>query len=160
MVNKLIKSEQERFYAAMGRFVIAWTDMEFCLDLVVLNGRKLKSPLPHQLSEKTNFVRKVLVPVLSPIHATSVLRLIDEIDELAPTRHDYVHGAVIGHDIVRSKLTMSLTRMLQPSKKPRRKIVKVTTAELLAIARRLREIADDLLDLAEAILHEERPCPN
>ena len=62
MVNKLIKLEQERFYAAMGRFVLAWADMEFCLDLVVLNGRKLKSPLPHQLSDKTNFVRKVLVP--------------------------------------------------------------------------------------------------
>ena len=71
-------------------------------------------------------------------------------------RPDYVHGAVIGHDIVRSKLTVSLARMLQPSKKPRRKTVKVTTAELLVIASRLREIADDLLDLAEAILHDER----
>ena len=90
----------------------AWADMEQCLDFVVLTGRKLKSP-PHQLSEKTNFVRKVLVPVISPTHATSVLRLIDEIDELAPTRHDYVHGAVIGHDIVRSKLAVSLARMLQ-----------------------------------------------
>ena len=113
MVNKLTKSELERFYAAMGRFVIAWADMEHCLDLVLLNGRKLKSPLPHQLSEKTNFVRKALAPVISPTNGTSVLRLIDEIDELAPTRHDYVHGAVIGHDIVRSKLAVSLARMLQ-----------------------------------------------
>ena len=86
MFNKLTKSELERFYAAMGRFVIAWADMEHCLDLVLLNGRKLKSPLPHQLSEKTNFVREVLASVISPTNATSVLRLIDEIDKLAPTR--------------------------------------------------------------------------
>ena len=160
MVNKLTKTKLEQFYSAMGRFVIAWADMELCLDLVVLNGRKLKSPLPHQLSEKTNFVRKVLVPKLSPTHATNVLSLIDEIDELAPTRHDYVHGAMIGHDIERSKLTVMVDRILKPSKKPRRKIAKVTTAELLAIASRLREIADDLLDFAEAILQDERPRLN
>ena len=159
MVNKLTQSKLEQFYIAMGRFVIAWADMELCLDLVVLNGRNLKSPLPHQFSDKTKFVREILIPVLSPTHATSVLRLTNEIDDLAPTRHDYVHGAVIGHDIARSKLTVSLARMLQPSKKPRRKTTKVTAPELLAIAGRLREIADKLLDLAEAILHAKPTTP-
>ena len=52
MVNKLTKSELERFYAAMGRFVIAWADMEHCLDLVLLNGRKLKSPFRISFQKK------------------------------------------------------------------------------------------------------------
>jgi hypothetical protein len=83
----------------------------------------------------------------------------DEIDGLADTRHDYVHGSVAGRVIRRSKLTVTLGSLLQPPKKPHRPPVKVTTVQIENLANRLHEIGDELLDLAEAVLHERKTVP-
>jgi hypothetical protein len=48
----------DEFYAAIGRFVLEWAGLEFCLDLLLLRTmwrsedptRKVK--LPHQFTEK------------------------------------------------------------------------------------------------------------
>jgi hypothetical protein len=75
--------------------VAAWADTETCLDLVVLASRPRR--LFIQLSEKTRFVREVVAPKLSEALAKEALRLMDGIDAIAETRHDFVHGGLVSH---------------------------------------------------------------
>jgi hypothetical protein len=123
------------------------------LDLLVIV--MAKPDLPHQLSAKTAIVRRKLAASQSP-HASAILQLVDDIDALADTRHDYVHGAMIGHAVTRSNLTVTLATLLQPrGKKPRRKPTKVTAEQITDTADRLYRIGGELLELVAAI-HDER----
>ena len=50
-------SQMRSFYAAIGRFVLTWADVENYLDLFVLMTRKpTDHRLPHQLAGKIKFV--------------------------------------------------------------------------------------------------------
>ena len=79
-----------------------------------------------------------------------------EIDAIAETRHDYVHGGVVRHAFKRSRLIVTLERIVQPPRKPRRAPAKVTAAQLKTGAEKLRAVGDFLIDLAQAILRERR----
>lgn len=151
---KLTKKKIDAFYAALGRFVSEWAEVEKFLDLIVLVlARKKKPKLPFQLSGKIETIRSELRNSQSP-HATTVMRLLDEVEALSETRHDYIHGSVMEHVVTRSTLTVALGRLLQPSHKPRRPLMRVTAAQISTTADRLREIGDALLDLGDALNKE------
>jgi hypothetical protein len=57
VANRLTTAKLEAYYAAIGRFVVAWADMELCLDMLVLVAGSPKYPLPHQLSEKIDLAK-------------------------------------------------------------------------------------------------------
>jgi hypothetical protein len=109
----------EEFYAAIGRFVLTWADLEICLDLVLLNARsrheatQRQSKLPHQFAEKIPLIRSETKELVSAQKA-AISDLLDEIWSYADTRHDFVHGAIIGHYIEQSVITATLARLLQP----------------------------------------------
>jgi hypothetical protein len=44
---------------AIGRFVVEWSDLEYCLDLLVLSAsnRSTQLEIPHQIGEKLKFLR-------------------------------------------------------------------------------------------------------
>jgi hypothetical protein len=147
---KLSKKKVETYYIALGRFVTVWADVEVFLDLLVLILRKDERKLPHQLSRKIAFINRQLKVSQSP-HATAIMRLVGEIDGLADTRHDYVHGSMIVHTVTRSNLTVTLARLLQPQKQSRRPPAKVTAEQITDTADRLYKIGDELLELVAAV---------
>jgi hypothetical protein len=151
VANKLTKRKLVSFYAAIGRFVLTWAEVETFLDLLVIVLRGSSQSLPHQLSGKLRFVRVALQSETAAPYARDVLPLIDEIEALADTRHDYVHGSIIAHAIEQSALTVTMGRLLQPPSKPRRKPVAVTMVQITRTADRLHEIGDQLLDLVDRL---------
>ena len=78
-----------------------------------------------------------------------MLRLLPLIESLSDTRHDYVHGAALEYAIDKSILSVTMGRLLQPTKKPRRRTIRVTTSSLARCTNQLQAISDQLLDLAE-----------
>jgi hypothetical protein len=148
MANRFTKKKLDAFYAAIGRFVVTWAEVELYLDLLALKMRRPTEDVSHQLQAKINFVREAFQVENSPF-ANEALKLIAEIEGLANTRHDYVHGARIGHSFKRSALSVKLGRLLQPRSKPRKKPVRVTTAEIEVNTDQLYFIGGKLLDLLE-----------
>jgi hypothetical protein len=95
-----IVRKHEAFYAAIGRFVIFWSHLEICLDLLVLElaaaSTETPKKVPHQLADKIKFIRRKInaLPALKVFKPT-IEPLLDEIDTVSDTRHDYVHSATI-----------------------------------------------------------------
>jgi hypothetical protein len=74
------------------------------LDLLVVI--LAKPDIPHQLSGKLSIIRKKLKGSQSP-HVSAITHLLDEIEALSDTRHDYVHGSIIEQVATRSELTVT-----------------------------------------------------
>lgn len=148
----------KEFEATIGRFVLAWADMELGLDLLALSVRLIAAPaerkqkLPSQLSTKIEFIRKETRKHSSLGARQAVIDcLLNEIEALSETRHDFVHGAVIDHYLSRSEITVTMARLLQPNKGPRRAPVKVTNDEIEKTSNRIHTLSESLLDLVEAL---------
>ena len=77
--------------------------------------------------------------------------LLDEIDALSDTRHDFVHGAMIEHRIGRISVTATMGRILQPHGKKRRKPIKVTTKQITETADSVHQLADRMFDLVQEL---------
>jgi hypothetical protein len=142
---------RDEFYAALGRFVFEWAGMEFSLDLLLLASRPEyeAARLPHELKEKLKCVK---TQIANCTQRNAIEQLLEEIADYAQTRHDLVHGAVIAHFIDTSGITVSLGRMLQPARQPRRSPVKMTPAKILEISEHIQGLGDRLLDFAEKLL--------
>jgi hypothetical protein len=151
LANKLTNSKRNAFYAAIGRFVLTWAEVETYLDLLVLKLHHPSDDVSHQLSAKIKFVRKTLRSESVPASA-NILRVISEIEQLADTRHDYVHGARIKLSFERSVLSITLGRLLQPRSQSRRRPVQVTAAEIEKVSDRLYELGGELLDVLESLV--------
>jgi hypothetical protein len=161
MTNKLTGRKLDEFYAAIGRFVLTWAEVEFGLDLLVIIVRQHSASdtrLPHQLSAKIDFIRSQTktIPCLND-YRLAINEIIDEIAILSDTRHDYVHGTALEHAIERSALVVSMGRLLQPPKKERRKSIRVTALLIKHTSDRLHAIGGQLLDLAEILNRIGRP---
>jgi hypothetical protein len=140
----------EEFYAAIGRFVLSWAGLEICLDLLLLKIVKTperRAKLPHQLGDKIVLIRSE-IKRLTHAQQIAITEVIDEIASYADTRHDFVHGGYFDHLIEQGVITVTLARLLQPSRRPRRKPVKVTPPEIEVISDRILHLGDRLLDLA------------
>jgi hypothetical protein len=149
----LSKRKIEAYYVALGRFVTVWAEVELFVDLLVVI--LAKPALPHQLSVKVSTIRKKLNGSQLR-NAKAIMALLDEIEALSDTRHDYIHGSIIGHALTRTELTVTLARLLQPRKRPRRKPAKITVAQINSTANRLHQIGGELLDLVEAVNHDRQ----
>ena len=145
------RTPYEEFYAAIGQFVLTWAHLEICLDLLLLKIVKTpdrRAKLPHQLGDKIALIRSE-IKRLTHDQQTAITEVLDEISSYAGTRHDFVHGGMIDNLIEQGVITVTLARLLQPSRRPRRKPVKVTPLEIKVISDRIWELAGRLLDLAE-----------
>jgi hypothetical protein len=156
MANKLTQKKIDAFHAAIGRFALTWAEVETYLDLLVLKLRKPPKGVSHQLSAKIKFVRDALKDESAPF-AKTALRVIAEIEKLADTRHDYIHGGRIGHSVERHTLSMTLGRLLQPRWQDHRPPVRVTAADVEKVTDRLYEIGGELLDLLETLVTPTKP---
>lgn len=148
MANRITRAKLDTLYGAIGRFVLTWSEVETYLDLLVLKLRKSETKLPHLLADKIKFARKLLEPPNTSA-ARNVLSLLQEIEEFSNARHDYIHGARIGHSFRSSKLSVTLGRLLQPQWRQRRKPTKVTAAEIEEMTDRLYDLGGKLLDLLD-----------
>lgn len=154
----------DEFYKAVGRFVITWAELELYLDLLLLVIRKQldqdtrEASVPHQLSAKVRFIRRSLnAHAVATDQRDALISLLDEIDSLADTRHDFVHGALIhGRLLRRGQRTLTFGRLLQPAGRPRRSPVRVTATHVNEVSDRLWEMSDELLSAAERI-SKDRP---
>jgi hypothetical protein len=149
------------FHAALGRFVLAWTDLEFGLDTLVVETWRLCTPesrpkkFDHQLDKKLKFVRQRVktTDALKP-REPQITLLLDEIDALVATRHDYVHNAALQHRIGKESITVWMGRWLQPENKPRRDPVTVTTKQMDETADKIVGLGTRMDDLIEALIRE------
>lgn len=95
MANRITHSKLHAFYAAIGRFVMMWAELETYVDILLLKLRAGQpGRLPFQLNQKINLIRKALAGrnASDPL-VREAIRIVDEIERLSDTRHDYVHGA-------------------------------------------------------------------
>jgi hypothetical protein len=149
----------QEFYAAIGRFVLTWAGLEICLDLLLLtvipDGERAKRKLPHQLGDKIALIRSE-IKRLTHARQTAITEVLDEISSYADSRHDFVHGGSIHHLIEQGVMTVTLARLLQPSRRPRRTPVKVTPPQIEVISDRIHHLGDRLLDFAEDALLTNR----
>jgi hypothetical protein len=156
MSNKLTEKKIKELHAAIGRFVLAWADVELGLDLLVIishrQSDRSQSRQRHELREKIKFIRSKAnnLPSLNPFRST-IHELIDEIEGISDARNDYVHGAAIGHMIERSILSITMGRLLQPAKGLRRKPIRVTALQIARTSDRLHTIGGRLLDIVEGV---------
>jgi hypothetical protein len=143
----------QAFHAAVGRFIVAWADLEHGLDfLVLISARapgRLSGKVPHQLSGKISFIRE-RVDVIAHLqeHKTEVIALLDDVQGLGQTRHDFVHGAAIQH-FSRMSSNVTFTRLLQPPKQERRPDTMVSIAEIVKTADRVHELGNKVWDFLE-----------
>ena len=161
MSNKPTENKIDEFRASIGRFVLTWAELELGPDLLVIIVRRLslRSDIKHrhELSEKITFLRSegAANPLLSA-YRSIIERVIDEIQLLSDTRHDYVHCVAFKYAIEKQILNIETWGLLQPSKAPRRSPIKVTASLVDKTADQLDVIGGKLLDLAEAINHINR----
>jgi hypothetical protein len=157
MSNKPTEKKIDEFYASIGRFVLTWAEVELALDLLVLIVRRLslRSHIEprHELSERIKFLRSEgATNSRLSAYRSIIERVIDEIQRLSDTRHDYVHGAAFNNAIEKQILDVTIWRLLQPST-PRRSPIKVSASLVKKTTDQLDVIGGKLLDLAEAINH-------
>ena len=145
----------QAFHAAVGQFIVAWADLEHGLDfLVLLSARtsgERSGKVPHQLSGKIFFIRKRVhaIPHLRE-HEEGLTALLDEVQGLGQTRHDFVHGAAIQR-FGRKLSNVTFTRLLQPPKQERRPESMVSIAEIVQAADRVHELGNQIWDLLEGM---------
>ena len=148
----------QAFHAALGEFIVLWAQLELGLDLLVLIARdtyarnQRPSKLPHQLSQKIRFIRRATDDLPSwDAHRAVINTFLDEIEAVAPTRHDFVHGAMIEHHEKRNIMMVTIGRLLQPHNIQGRGSIKVTTTDVAKTANRIRELGDRTFDMAEML---------
>jgi hypothetical protein len=117
--------------------------------LKIVKTPEQRAKLPHQSGDKIKLLRSE-IKRLPHAQQIAITEVIDGIASYADTRHDFVHGGIIVELIEQGVITVTLGRLLQPSRRPRRKPVKVTPPEIKMISDRIWELAGRLLDLAEA----------
>jgi hypothetical protein len=150
----------DAIYVAIGRFVVEWSGLEYCLDLLVLSARDRSTQLeiPHQIGEKLRFLRDSVKsrPELAD-YAKAINELVDEVLIMKEDRHDFVHGAVIHMAEESRPFTITLHRVLQPRKQARRPPLKATARQINLAADNACRLADKILDTAEAVNKARRP---
>jgi hypothetical protein len=146
--------KREAIYLAIGRFMVEWSGLEFCLDLLVLasRNRSIDHRVPHQLEAKLTFLSNCLKSQdRLAAYADAMNELIGEVRAMSESRHDYVHGAIIDSAEEARPFAVTLHRLLQPSKKPRRHPVRVTARQIDAASDKAHALGDRLLDLTETV---------
>jgi len=152
MANRLTSNKIKAFNAAIGHFVLEWAGLEVGIDLLVMITERVlaSKKFPHEISKKLNLIESNATRLgFQPKELRDLRALLKEIRDLAQIRHDYIHGAIIGHAVAKSKLTVTLARLLQPPNSDRRKPAKVTEEQLEKFSNRFQQIGNKLLDLAE-----------
>ncbi|WP_156164689.1 hypothetical protein [Bradyrhizobium sp. LTSP885] len=134
--------------------------METGLDLLALSSTAANSSArqktPHQLGEKTKFVRQHLLPRLSGEHSAKLRSILERIDQLSVQRHDVIHGAGIGEEMNGKAMVMTFASLLQPKGRPRRLPMTVTADHLDKLTADIFDLWGDLLDFAEIAAREIR----
>lgn len=159
-------NKYEAFFAAIGRFVLNWADMEMALDLLVVHGlskaeeSEIDKRIPHELGGKIKLARRFAgsIPEWKP-HRTRINMILRRIEALSATRHDFIHGAITEHQEGRRTLRVKLARILQPKKPTERPPVTVTTGKVNVTARRVYKLADDLWSLTSGMVRQTEAEP-
>jgi hypothetical protein len=144
----------QAFHAAVGQFVVAWADLEQGLDFLALFSARTPGPrsgkVPRQLAPKVCFIRQGVdaIPHLRE-HKVGIIALLDEVQSLGQTRHDFVHGAAMRH-FGRMSSHVTFTRLLQPPKQELRPEITVSIAEISKTADRVHELGNEVWDLLDS----------
>jgi hypothetical protein len=141
------RRKMEAIYAALGRFVLAWADLESGIDLLFLNlrlrlpkGEEYYKP-EFQLSAKIKIIRRFLPKLrLKRGRDAIIADVLVDVELIANTRHEYVHGAMIGRDVEATPATATLSRILTPGGRIQAPVT-VTAKKIRDTARDVRKIA-------------------
>lgn len=141
----------ENFRAALGEFVLKWSDMELCLDLLLLSSRDRneRRKLPHEIAAKLKQLRKHAERSELAQQRSAIIQLASDIETMTTQRHDYVHGAALEMFEKQHPMTVMMGRMLQPKNRERQRPVKVTSRMLRDAAHMAFTYGTRALDLAE-----------
>jgi hypothetical protein len=145
-------NKEQAFYAAVGTFVISWGDMEYGLNFLAHLIRRL-SPVqrsqrvPQQLCRKIDFVKERIDALAD---ANEWINLLDQIETIAETRHDLIHGAAIVRRFDRNKpAKVTFDRLFPSRRQPDRTM---TTEEIIEIAERVGRLGDRVWDMIDGIV--------
>jgi hypothetical protein len=150
-------NKEQAFHAAVGMFVVSWGDLEHGLDFLVLLIRR-SSPArrhqkaPRQLSGKIDFIKEQIDSLADSNECTNLL---DEIETLAETRHDLIHGAAMIRRFDRNKPAVAtFVRLFSRYQRPDRTM---TTAEIIGIAERVGRLGDRVWNMVETVASQLQP---
>lgn len=131
-----------KFYAAIGKLVVAWAETESAIDALIdvaydhYNGHTIEPERPRTaLSRKLRFCRKFIRAISATDEiAQSYLVQFDRLGKDADYRHDVVHSAYV--EILEDLGEASITRLVKRgSQNPERKIVKIDSQTIVKKAR-------------------------
>jgi hypothetical protein len=149
-------NKEQAFHAAVGMFVVSWGDLEHGLDFLVLLIRRSftarrHQKAPRQLSRKIDFIKERIDSLADSNKCTNLL---DEIEALAETRHDLIHGAAMLRRFDRNKREATFVRLFSSYQRPDRTM---TTAEIIGIAERVGRLGDRVWDMVETVASQLQP---
>jgi hypothetical protein len=132
--------EDEAFFAAIGRLAISWAHIELGFDCAIdvihrfMGGEKIDPDAPRtSLFRKTRYLRKWAKTVPEPTLRGAIPALMDAIEVAAETRHDLIHGVVIGHEEATGRADM--VRLIHgATMRVEKKCYQVTTTQILRAA--------------------------
>lgn len=153
----------EKFFSAIGRLVLAWSHVECGLDYSViiihdkLNGKSIATSLPVSLSRKLEFLRKAAhkIPELNN-YKKRICDLAVEIKACSDTRHDVVHGFLSSHPLAKAD-EAQMVRIVFSGDNHSYKPVKFTAEEVLETAKEFQYIASKTIGLAVDLMNSFAP---
>ena len=134
-------NEDQEFFAAIGRLTISWAQIELGLDCSIdvihrfLGGEKIAPDGAPRTSlyRKTKYIRKWVRLIPEPTFFSATLKLIEEIETAAETRHDIIHGIIIKQEEGTGEAQM--VRLIHSAIRPvDKKYFAVTTVDILRAA--------------------------
>lgn len=148
-------SNDEAFFAAVGRLALAWGLIHSALATLVkityirFEGNKIEREMPDSLSRKIDYLRKSFsrTEVLKPI-AHMIKPTLTEISRSSETRHDIIHGILLS--VPETAQSTHMARFIR-RRKPARKKFSISTPEILASAEAALNLGTYVVNFGNAL---------
>jgi hypothetical protein len=98
------KPNDERFFAAVGRYTISWAFLETAIDHMVFashtwaGGNEIEPEMPWAIDRKIKFLRKSFkrLPGFQPFAVEGEM-ILNDAKKASDNRHDIIHGVITDH---------------------------------------------------------------
>lgn len=148
----------EAFFAAIGRFTLAWAHLEFALDAAIsiihqrLSGHTIERDVPIHIGRKVKYLKLCLrkLEPLSPFRDLT-LPILQEIAAAVEFRKNLVHGAINSHPSGATEI--NLIRLLHSSDGHHTsKKITVTISMVRDATNQAMQLANQAFDFTSALM--------
>lgn len=155
MTNSPYESNDEAFFAAVGRLALAWGMIDAGLTVLVnvvytrYEGQKIEDEIPWSLTRKIRFLRRCFsrIEIFKP-SAQIFMPILNEVSKASETRHDIIHGILLS--IPEAAESTQMARFLR-GQRPGHRAFSISTAEILESAKSARDLGGRIVNVTLAL---------